>query len=92
MAASPKDREADRDQNGIDRRTFLQQSSSAALGLGAFGVAYMARAASAPAGAPTIQRFVTLGKTGLVISDIGFGSSGCPSADIVRHCYDRGMT
>jgi aryl-alcohol dehydrogenase-like predicted oxidoreductase len=35
---------------------------------------------------------VPLGKTGLVISDIGFGSSGCPSADVVRHCYDRGMT
>ena len=92
MADSPKDREVDRDRAGIDRRTFLQQSSRAALGLGAFGVAYAARAASAPAGAPTIQRFVTLGKTGLVISDIGFGSSGCPSADIVRHCYDRGMT
>ena len=92
MADSPKNRGADRDRTGIDRRTFLQQSSRAALGLGAFGVAYAARAASAPAGAPTIQRFVTLGKTGLVISDIGFGSSGCPSADIVRHCYDRGMT
>jgi predicted aldo/keto reductase-like oxidoreductase len=99
MADSPKDREADRDRPasdderaGIDRRTFLQQGGRAALGLGAFGVAYAARAASIPAGAPTIQKYVTLGKTGLVISDIGFGSSGCPSADIVRHCYDRGMT
>jgi predicted aldo/keto reductase-like oxidoreductase len=99
MADSPKDREAlrdrtqpDRTRTGIDRRTFLQQGGRAALGLGAFGVAYAARAASAPAGAPTIQRYVPLGKTGLVISDIGFGSSGCPSADIVRHCYDRGMT
>jgi predicted aldo/keto reductase-like oxidoreductase len=99
MADSPKDREADRNQpqlgrdpTGIDRRTFLQQGGRTALGLGTLGVAYAARAASAAAGAPTIQRYVTLGKTGLVISDIGFGSSGCPSADVVRHCYDRGMT
>ncbi len=99
MADSPKNREddrdrpqLDRDQAGIDRRTFLQQGGRAALGLGALGVAYTARAASAPAVVPTIQQYVTLGKTGLVISDIGFGSSGCPSADVVRHCYDRGMT
>ncbi len=92
MADSPKDRALDDDRTGIDRRTFLQQGGRAALGLGAFGVAYAARAASLPAGAPTIQKYVTLGKTGLVVSDIGFGSSGCPSADIVRHCYDRGMT
>jgi predicted aldo/keto reductase-like oxidoreductase len=99
MADSPKDREADRDQSqpdrirtGIDRRTFLQQGGRAAIGLGTLGVAYAAHAASAPAGAATIQRYVKLGKTGLVISDIGFGSSGCPSADVVRHCYDRGMT
>jgi predicted aldo/keto reductase-like oxidoreductase len=99
MADSPKEREADRDRNqpdrtrtGIDRRTFLQQGGRAALGLGTFGVTYAARAASLPAGVPTIQKYVPLGKTGLVISDIGFGSSGCPSADIVRHCYDRGMT
>jgi len=92
MADSPKDREAERDRTGIDRRTFLQQGGRAALGLGALGVAYAAPAATAPAGAPTIQHYVTLGKTGLVISDIGFGSSGCPSADVVRHCYDRGMT
>jgi len=98
MADAPKDREADRnrpeldgDRTGIDRRTFLQQGGRAALGLGAFGVAYAARAASLPEGAPTIQKYVPLGKTGLTISDIGFGSSGCPSADIVRHCYDRGM-
>ncbi|MCH8083006.1 MAG: hypothetical protein IH885_02105, partial [Myxococcales bacterium] len=87
MADSPKDRENDRDRAqpdrdpaGIDRRTFLQQGGRAALGLGALGVSYAARAASAPAGAATIQQYVTLGKTGLVISDIGFGSSGCPSA------------
>jgi len=99
MADSPMDREGDRgrsrlgrDRAGIDRRTFLQQGGKAALGLGAFGVAYAARAATAPVGVPTIQQYVTLGKTGLVISDIGFGSSGCPSADIVLHCYDRGMT
>ena len=54
MADSPKDREADRDRSiddGIDRRTFLQQGGRAAIGLGTLGVAYAARAASAPAGA-----------------------------------------
>jgi len=92
MSDSSRDHEGDRHASGIDRRTFLQQGGRAALGFGALGVAYAARAASAPADAPTIQRYVPLGKTGLVISDIGFGSSGCPSADVVRHCYDRGMT
>ena len=99
MADSPKDREADRnrpqlgdDPTGIDRRTFLQRGGRAAIGIGALGVGYSAHAANPPAGEPTIQQYVTLGKTGLVISDIGFGSSGCPSADVVRHCYDRGMT
>ncbi len=92
MPDSPEGRGRDRHASGIDRRTFLQQGGRAALGFGALGVAYAARAASAPAVEPTIQRYVPLGKTGLVISDIGFGSSGCPSADVVRHCYDRGMT
>ncbi len=99
MANQPKGRdgargepEPDDGRVGIDRRTFLQRGGQAALGLGAFGIAYAAHAAETSAVEPTIQRYVTLGKTGLVISDIGFGSSGCPSADVVRHCYDRGMT
>jgi len=107
MADSPKSSEIDRGASepdaarsgeagvaraGIDRRTFLQRGGQAALGIGAFGLAYAARAAEISAVEPTIQCYVKLGKTGLVISDIGFGSSGCPSADVVRHCYDRGMT
>ncbi|NIM02518.1 MAG: hypothetical protein GTN89_17140, partial [Acidobacteria bacterium] len=41
---------------------------------------------------PNIERYKKLGKTGLVVPDVGFGSSGCPGPEVVLHCYDRGMT
>jgi predicted aldo/keto reductase-like oxidoreductase len=90
MANPPDDH--DRNEAGIDRRTFLRRTGTAALGLGALGVSYPAGAGRDSADTPTIQRYKTLGKTGITVPDVGFGSSGCPSADVVRHCYDRGMT
>jgi hypothetical protein len=59
------------------------------MGLAALNVAQEAAAADAPP--PQIRRYRSLGKTGLEISDIGFGSGGCRTADLVRHCYDRGI-
>ncbi len=41
---------------------------------------------------PRIQRTVTLGRTGLQVSDISFGSSSLTEADLVRYAYDRGVT
>ena len=90
MAGPPRGR--DREEGGIDRRTFLRRTGSAALGLGVLGVGSPAGAERLSTGTPTIQRYTKLGKTGLTVPDIGFGSSGCPSAEVVLHCYDRGMT
>ncbi len=41
---------------------------------------------------PKIERHVTLGKTGLRVSEIGFGSSSLQDAKLVRHALDRGVT
>jgi len=77
--------------SSLDRRSFLRRTGSAALGIGAMGLGVARLAAAAPVKQPTIKRYVTLGKTGLEISDIGFGSGGCRSPKLVRHCLDRGV-
>lgn len=66
----------------VDRRDFLRIGAAAALGLGA-GV----KAQSAPG----IRRYVRLGRTGLEISDISFGSSGTSDPALVRHALARGI-
>ena len=76
---------------GMGRRSFLQRTGAAAIGLGALGLGRGAMAASSESDAPRIKRYVKLGKTGLEISDIGFGSGGCRTADLVSYCYDRGQ-
>src|ERR1700730_8958219 len=40
-----------------------------------------------------VQRYVTLGRTGMQVSDISFGGSrlGAGEGDIVRHALDRGI-
>ncbi len=67
----------------VSRRTLL--SAGAAAGLSALP-GTQARAA------PRIERHVTLGKTGLRVSEIGFGSSSLQKAHLVRHALDRGVT
>jgi hypothetical protein len=68
------------------RRDFLR----AAVGLGAS--ALVGRASGAATSAPpSVRRYAKLGKTGLEISDISFGSGGCKTPDLVRYCYDRGI-
>jgi hypothetical protein len=56
----------------MDRREFLRHSAAAGLGLGLAPLAGVAGAAVAP---PRVRRSVRLGRTGIQISDIGFGSS-----------------
>ena len=41
---------------------------------------------------PRIRRYVTLGRTGLEVSEIGFGSASSHDPDLVRHALDRGVT
>lgn len=70
----------------IARREFL--------GLGATAVAAGAPVAlhDVAAATPAITRHVTLGKTALQVSDIGFGSSSTTDPGLVRHAFDRGVT
>ena len=67
---------------GIDRREFLRRSAVAGAALGLMPLA---------AQAATPHR-VTLGKTGLSISDIGFGGSRIGGDEAtVRHAFERGI-
>jgi len=68
----------------FDRRAFL--GTGAAAGLGAVATAREAKAA------PAIQRHVTLGKTGLSVSEIGFGSASSQDAFLIHQALDRGVT
>ena len=71
----------------MDRRRFLGVGAGLTAGL-----AGLAPAAGAAAGAPRIRRYVTLGRTGLRVSDISFGSSGSSDPRLVRHAAERGVT
>jgi predicted aldo/keto reductase-like oxidoreductase len=67
----------------IDRRSLL------ALGTAAAAVPLGAAGAGAP---PQIQRHVTLGRTGLKVSEIGFVSASSQDPELVRHARGRGVT
>ena len=71
----------------LDRRQALALAAAGAAGAATQG----ARAQGAPE-APRIRRTATLGRTGLEVSDISFGSSGSADPDLVRHALDRGVT
>jgi len=67
------------------------------LGLGAaVGAGLVGRRAAAAAGdggtPPRIGRSVTLGRTGLRVSEIGFGSASSSDPALVRRALDRGVT
>jgi predicted aldo/keto reductase-like oxidoreductase len=78
----------DRHQPDLARRRFLICGTAATLGLGVFHLGRHAWAASSP---PQIRRFPRLGRTGLEISDISFGSSRTTDPDLVRHALERGV-
>lgn len=67
----------------VDRREFLRFGAAAALGIGASG------AGAQPA--PGIQRYARLGRTGLQVSDISFGSASMSDPALVRHALSRGI-
>jgi predicted aldo/keto reductase-like oxidoreductase len=78
----------DRQQPDLARRRFLISGTVATLGLGVLDLGRHAWAASSP---PQIRRFPRLGRTGLEISDISFGSSRTTDPDLVRHALERGV-
>ena len=68
----------------LDRR----QAMAGALAAGAAAASGVAAARAAP----RIRRTAALGRTGIEVSDISFGSSGAADPDLVRHALDRGVT
>jgi len=79
------------DRPSIDRREFLKCGALAGLGVGFLGLAAETSASISPP--PKVQRYVALGKTGLKISDISFGSSRLRAGqeDLVNHAFDAGI-
>jgi predicted aldo/keto reductase-like oxidoreductase len=74
----------------IDRREFLRRGALAGASVGLLPLAGGALAANEP---PRIRRERTLGRTGLRVSDIGFGSSRLDGdVPLVRHALERGIT
>jgi predicted aldo/keto reductase-like oxidoreductase len=75
--------------NGIDRRAFLKFGAISVTGIA------QATASSALTAAhdPVVKQYVPLGKTGLRMSDISFGSSQIRRGqeDLVRHALARGV-
>ena len=72
----------------MDRRRFLEVGTGVTAGLAGLGLAPGAVRAESP----RIRRYVTLGSTGLRVSDISFGSSRSADPQLVRHALARGIT
>lgn len=73
---------------GFDRRAFLRWSAVTGAGASVFG------AIGAPADVGrSIKRYARLGRTGIEVSDISFGSSRLRRGeeDVVRYAIDRGV-
>lgn len=76
----------------LDRRELIRRGL--ALGLAPALLPFAAGAArAAPAEPPLVRRRVPLGKTGLEVPDIGFGSSSLSGDEtLVQHALARGIT
>ena len=68
-------------QGMLDRRRLLGLGAAAAA-------APLGLAGPAAAAPPQIQRYVTLGRTGLEVSEISFGSASSSDPELVRHALD----
>jgi predicted aldo/keto reductase-like oxidoreductase len=76
----------------LDRRELLRRGMALGLAPALLPLAGGAEAAG-PGEAPRVRRRVTLGKTGLEVPDIGFGSSSLAGdPGLVEHALARGIT
>lgn len=72
----------------INRRKLLGMGTGAAAGI--YGGAVWGRTGTDDP-LPEVKRYVTLGRTGLMVSEISFGSASSSDPDLVRHALDRGI-
>ena len=72
--------------SAMDRREFLRRTAMAGVGLGLLPLSEATASES-----PSVKRYVRLGRTGLEISDIGFGGSRLREEKLVHHALDRGI-
>ncbi len=82
--------------DGLNRRSFLKATGVGATGIGATSAVAATEVRSGEATGQLqsrIRSYGTLGRTGLAISDISFGSSRLRSGseDLVRHALDLGV-
>ncbi|WP_143814808.1 aldo/keto reductase [Magnetofaba australis] len=76
----------------MKRRDFLKSTALAgAVGATAGTSAALGGAASAQAAVTGIQKYGTLGKTGLKMSDISFGGGHLPSGSMLLRAMDQGI-
>jgi len=80
----------EKDETGLSRRDLLR-GSAAALAAAATAAAVAERNATNVPAANTM-RFRPLGKTGLKVSEIGFGGYPIDDPDVVRYAFDHGIT
>jgi uncharacterized protein len=75
----------------VNRRDVLLQGALAALGMSTRPLRTSAQ--PAPRSEASVQRHATLGRTGMRVSDISFGSSllGADGGDTVRYAFDHGI-
>ncbi len=72
----------------MKRRSFLKLGAAVGTISASSGPAF----ALSSSGTPRIQRYVSLGATGLRASDISFGGSRLSNPTLVRYAYERGVT
>jgi len=72
----------------VGRRDFLRLGAAAGAGLAAD---VTGAAGAEPAREPGIRRYVRLGRTGMRVSDVSFGSSRVSDPALARHALARGV-
>ena len=72
----------------LHRRDFLL-GSAGAVGAGLLGTGGLE--AWAEDTEPRVRRYVPLGRTGMKVADISFGSSRSSDPELVRYAYERGV-
>jgi predicted aldo/keto reductase-like oxidoreductase len=77
----------------FDRRELFKRGALAGLGVVLAPLATGASTDAPTTDRPQVRRYAELGKTGMKVSDISFGSSRLRAGqeDIVRHAFDAGI-